>query len=204
MYRYAEGAGTTARFSIVSEIDFLSSTELICTDYLNHCLRHVDLSLSPPTTSTFAGNCTLYGDADGHRVNTALFKYAAYTEVKKDNSAVFVLEATKALRMIDLKTGNVTTLLISDTLSYSMKLVDDNLLYVTQKHLIALIDQNTGEENVVAGELTHGSAIGLFEHTKFHDPQGLLPWRDRHLLVADQNNNRFAGFFLRSKNTISF
>ena len=206
MYRYAEGAGTAALFEWIWDIDFLSSTELICTDYINHCLRHVDLSLSPPETSTFAGNCTVPGDADGHRLNTALFDFPRYTEVNNNNSSLFVLDYSKILHIIDLTTDIVTPFVTFAVYFYDMKILGDNLLYFTQNHQTMLFNISTQEENLIAGAPTYGSAIGSFEHTRFHDPRDLLQWKDEVntlLLVADYYNDRFAGFYLQSKNTIS-
>ena len=197
MYRYAEGTGDAARFKKIKDIDFLSSTELICADHDNHCLRHVDLSLSPPTVSTFAGSCAVSGDADGHRLSSARFVYPKYTEANNNNSSLFVLEEDNTLRMIDLTTDNVTTLVTFAVSCSDMKILGESLLYIAQKRQITLFNINTGEENVIAGEPTYGSAIGLFEHTRFLYPLGLLQWRDEVntlLLVADRYNDRFASF----------
>ena len=201
MYRYAEGDGTAARFDDIADIDFLSSTELICTDRWNHCLRHVDLSLSPPTTSTFAGSCTVYGVADGHRLNSALFGHPTYTEVNSNKSILYVLDGYQILRRIDLTTDNVTTLVTFDTSSSDMKFFSDSLLYLTENSRVIVFNLSSGEERVVAGG-ERGSAIGSFECTKFDEVYGLLTLRDEVktiLLVADYNNNRFAGSSCKMK-----
>ena len=193
MYRYVEGAGTAALFAYITDIDFLSSTELICTDRNNHCLRHVDLSLSPPQTSTFAGSCTVEGDADGHRLNTALFGRPAQTEVKNDYPALFLLDYVRTLHMIDMRTDNVAKVVTFNVHYFYMKIFGDSLLYITQLHQITVFNINTSEDYVVAGKLTHGNAIGLFMNTEFNRPFSIFPWtREMDLLwlVADQLNNR--------------
>ena len=197
MCRYAEGAGTAALFTAIKDIDFLSSTELICADENNHCLRLVDLSLSPPETSTFAGSCTMSGVADGHRVNSASLYSPMYTEVNNNNSFLFVLGLHGHLSRIDLTTDIVTALVTFAVRYCDMKILGDSLLYVTQEHQITLLNIDTGEENVIAGAPTDGRAAGSFEHTRFYLPFDLLPWRDEVntlLLVADHANNRFASF----------
>ena len=197
--RYAEGTGTVALFSAIRDIDFLSSTELICTDYGNHCLRLVDLSpLSLPETSTFAGNCTVEGNADGHRLDTALFQYPVQTEVENKNSAIFVLENYKTLHMIDIITDNVANLVTFAPSCYYMKLFGVTQLYFSQRHQITRFNIYTIKEVVAAGKLTQGLATGTFRQTQFYHPFGLFPWTremDLLLLVADQQNNRFAVFF---------
>ena len=191
MYRYAEGFGTAARFHYITDIDFLSSTELICADKRNHCLRYVGLSLSPPETSTFAGNCTVSGNADGHQVNSALFFNPMYAEVDSNNSIVYVLVHDRdalhkfdheTLRVIDLRTDNVTTLVTFDTQSYDMKILEDSLLYLAQGSRVAVFNISSGEEN----------AIGSFKISAVY---GLLPWRNevkKTLLVANMAYERFA------------
>ena len=196
MYRYAEGTGTTALFDGITDIDFLSSTELICTDRYNHCLRLVDLTLSPPETSTFAGNCTVSSNADGHRLDSALFTYTESTEVKDDDSTVFVLDQI-ALRMIDPKTDTVTTLVAFDRNGYDMKLFGNSLLYFAQRTRVVVLNLNTREESVIAGGESSGSAIGPFNRTRFYYARGLMlrtKATNTLLLVADYYNNRFAVF----------
>ena len=189
MCRYAEGFGVAARFHYITDIDFFSSTELICAEKKNHCLRHVNLSLSPPETSTFAGNCTVYGDADGHRLNTARFFEPMYAEVDSNNSIVYVIDNNAltrfeqgTLRVVHLKTDNVTTLVTFDTRNYDMKILGDSLLYLAQGNGVAVFNISSREENAI-GSYKNGVAYGL------------LPWRNEVktiLLVADIANKRFA------------
>ena len=196
MYRSAEGTGTTARFDNIKDIDFLSSTELICTDYSNHCLRLVDFSRSPPQTSAYAGSCTVSGKAEGHRLNSAQLEYPEFTEVNKDQSSLFVLVYRKTLHMIDLKTDNLSTLKAFDKVCLDMILTDDHLLYFLRQHLVAVFNPRTREEQVVAGSNSIGRAVGPFEDTRFNKPLRFVPWSDEVntlLLIADHSNNRFAG-----------
>ena len=199
MYRYAEGRGTAARFNFIIDLDFLSPTELICVDKNNHCLRHVDFALSPPETSTFAGSCTTFGNADGHRLNSALFRIPTSAEVNSNNSTMFVIGHFQILHMIDLRTDTVTTLATFDSSCTDMKLLGDSLLYLPQKLRIIVFNLDTREERVVAGGESSGSAIGPFNHTSFNYVRGLMPRTDAIntlLLVADYFNNRFAVLFL--------
>ena len=193
LYRYAEDAGAAARFNIIRALAFLSSTELICADRNNHCIRHVDLSLSPPETSTFAGSCTTSGNADGHRVNSARFRFPKYTEVNNHHFSLLILDYFDTLRMIDLKTDIVTTLVTFDSYCNDIKLLGENLLYVTQSTRVIVFNSDTREESVVAGGESRGSANGPFNHTRFQYARGLMLRTDainKHLLVADCNNDR--------------
>ena len=187
MFRYSVGNGTAARFNEITDIDFLSTTELICTDRNNHCLRLVDFTPSPPETSMFAGTCTLPGNTDGHRLSSALFRFPAYTEVNNNKSILFVLHVDDrvSLRMIDLKTENVTKLITFNDNIYDMKLFGNSMLYLAQATRVTVFNLGTKEERVVAD-----GARGRFDFA-----YGLWPWRDEGkiiLLVADALNNRFA------------
>ena len=167
---------------------------MICTDSWNNCLRHVDLSQSPPETSTFAGKCTVSGDADGHRLNSALFSDPEYTEVNNNNSVLYVLDNYQDLRRIDLTTENVTTLVTFNSSSYDMKIFSDSLLYLAKFSRVIVFNLSSGEERVVAGG-KRGSAIGSFERTQFAFAYGLLTLREDAktiLLVADRLSERFA------------
>ena len=190
-------------FKEITDIDFLSSTKLICTDKRSHCLRLVDLSLSPPKTSTLAGLCTKSGNSK--HLYTARLDFPTYTEVKSDKSTLFVLERTKTIRMVDLRSSNGTVLVTFNTQSKDMKLLGDNLLYFAQGTRVIVFDINTREERVVTGGEGSGITIGSFEHTRFENPYGFLVWEDEMntlLLVADFGNNRFV-FFLQLKGAIS-
>ena len=203
MYRYAEGAGTAALFGDIADVDFLSSTELICTDNNNQCLRLVNFTQSPPETSPFAGNCTVSGNADGHRLSSALFNYPTGTEVKSDNSILYVLDNHyTTLHIVNLSTDSVATFVTFDTRSEYFKLLDDNLLYFAQDRKVAVFNINTNETRVVAGGDDRGDAIGSFEQTMFDGVYGLLPWRSGMsllLLVADRKNDRFVGLFYNAR-----
>ena len=203
MYRYAEGAGAAATFAFIKDIDFLSSTELICSDKGNHCLRLVNFTFFPPQTYKFAGKCTQSGNVDGHRVNSALFRQPKNIEVNNDNLTLFVIDSVNALlRMIDLRTDDVTTLITLDPLGKDMKLIGSSMLYIAQTTRVTVYNLNAREKSNVAGEDSSGSAVGSFEDTRFNDAFRLLLWPDEVkvlLLVLDFTANRFASFLLPCK-----
>ena len=197
MFRYAEGSGSAALFNHILDLDILSPTELICTDYGNHCLRLVSLTQSSAVTSTFAGKCGEHGNADGNRVNTARFTSPEYIEVNNNCTTLFVQEISANLRIIDKKTNNVTTIFAFGGMRWGMNLVGDNLIYLLSSHKVTAFNLDTEEESLVAGGDGAGNAVGSFQQAKFHSPTTLLEWRDGQqvlLLVADRDNNRFVEF----------
>ena len=196
MFRYAEGSGSTARFDSIYDLDILSATEVICTDYGNHCLRLVGFAQSSAVTSTFAGKCGQGESADGSRLSTARFSYPAYTEVNNNRTSLFVLEDSADLRVIDLRSDDVTTISAFGGNRWGMNLVGD-LIYLLSSNKVTAFNLDTEEENVVVGGDGVGNAVGSFQQTKFHTPSRLLEWRDGQqvlLLVTDRYNNRFVEF----------
>ena len=196
MFRYAEGSGSAALFEGILDLDIFSATEVICSDYSNHCLRLVSFTQSSAATSTFAGKCGQGGTADGDRLNTARFTLPLYTQMNNNRTALFVQEHSLNLRIIDKKTNNVATIFAFGGTRWGMNLVGD-LMYLLSRHKVTAFNLDTKEENLVAGGDGAGNAVGSFQQTKFHTPSRLLEWRDGQqvlLLVADRDNNRFVEF----------
>ena len=199
-HRYAEGTGSAARFKFITDIDFLSSQELVSVDSNNCCLRIVNFAKTQPETSTFAGTCTGYGGSDGHRLNSALFRDARQVEVNSMNSTLFVTDLqTPDLRIVDLKTDEVATLAINYGASvYFMELLSGLALYFSGGNKVISVSPNF-DVSTVAGGSSAGDTTGSFELTKFNDVKDLYLWpddREKVLLVADKGNKRFDCFFL--------
>ena len=188
---------------------FLSPSSLICTDRKNHCLRLVNFTMSPPETSTFAGNCTTFGQQDGHRLDAALFAVPKHMDADSSGSFMFVFDlvfsnpAYTTLRRIDMLANEVTTAHFAfDQLLSDVRLFDENVLFVANMTAVKSVDLNTGAETEIAGA-SKGDAIGPFQHTMLSSARGLLFWVDDIkviLLVADGDNDRFVSI-LFSKGT---
>ena len=197
--RYAEGTGTAAKFNDILDIKFLSATTLICSDTDNHCLRLLNLTETMAETSTYAGTCTTAGTTDGHRLHSALFSFQKYIEVNKYNSTIFVVDNFKFVRMIDLKTDEVTTIWdVGSTVRY-MVLSCYSLLYFTNGKTVTEFNLNSEEYNVIAGGNVMGKATGSFDDTRFNRARGLLLLSQEGttlILVGDRTNNRCAEYSL--------
>ena len=197
LYRYAEGSGSAALFEYITDLDILSPTELICMDYGNGCLRLVNFTQTSAVTSTFAGKCGEYRVVDGSRLDTARFQGSIRVELNSNRSSVFVLDTSRNLRVIDLKTDYVTTIVTLSGHHLSMALFDDNPIYLLARHKVTAFKLDTNEQSVVAGGDSEGNATGSFQQTRFNSPNKLLAWRDEQralLLVIDWLNNRFVKF----------
>ena len=193
MFRYVEGSGTAARFDHIHDLDFLSPTELICTDYRNDCLRLVNFTQTSAVTSTFAGRCEDGQVVDGSRIDTARFDHPTCAELNSDHSIAFVQGVSKKMRVINLETDDVTTIATFSVGHWGMEFFDDNLLYLLSYHKVTAFRLDTNELSVVAGGDSAGNAIGSFQQTRFNSPNRVLQWRDDEqvlLLVADNKNNR--------------
>ena len=173
---------------------------MVSVDCNNCCLRIVNFAKTPPETSTFAGTCTSCGNSRGHRLNSALFGDARQLQVNAINSTLFVIDlANPDLRIVDLKTDEVTTLIINYGISvYFMKLLSGLALYLSGDNKVISVNPNF-DVSTVAGRPDAGDTTGSFELTMFNDVEDLylLPDdREKVLLVADNGNKRFDCFFL--------
>ena len=199
MYRYVEGSGTAARFQYITDLDILSPTELICTDPSSSCLRLVNFTQTSAVTSTFAGRCGDGRIADGSRLSTARFNHPASAELNSNRSSVFVTGNSDKLRVIDLETDDVTTIVtLSGGLKLGIKLLDDNIMYFLSEHKVTEFKLDTNEISVIAGGDSEGNATGSFQQTEFNHPFDALVWRDNEqvlLLVTDVLNNRFVKIY---------
>ena len=195
--RYAEGSGTAAKFAKISDIKFLSATTLICSDTDNHCLRLLNLTGTMAETSTYAGNCTVAGAINGHRLHSALFSFQKYIEVDNYNSTIFVIDGSKMVRTINIITNEVTKLVQFGTNFRSMLLSGNSLLYFSSGQRITALNLDPRKYNAITGGSKLGKATGSFDNTRFDLARGLLLLSHEGrtlLLVADKRNNRYAGY----------
>ena len=107
--------------------------------------------------------------------------------------------ANPDLRIVDLKTDEVTTLAINYGASvYFMELLSGVALYFSGGNKVISVSSNF-DVSTVAGGSSAGDTTGSFELTKFNDVKDLYLWpddREKVLLVADKGNKRFDCFFL--------
>ena len=131
-------------------------------------------------------------------MSTSRFSSPKFTEVTNNHTSLFVLEDSVTLRVIDLRSDDVTTIFTFSFYRWGIDLVGDSLVYLSTNHKVTVFSLDTKEERVVAGKDNAGNAAGSFLQTKFRTPEGLLEWRNEQemlLFVADRDNNRFAKFY---------
>lgn len=193
--RYAEGYGTAAKFNKLTGLAFLSPTMLIFADLGNHCLRFVDFTTNPPSTTRFAGKCKTSGFVQGHRLYDARIYFPKSIAVSNNNLLVYFVENDKkSVHEINLESDELK---LVKTFSEELHglLFYNNALYATLNSVkvIKINVETSADENIAGGNLT-GNATGLFSETRFKNAQEFICWPDsqeRLLLVADKSNKRF-------------
>ena len=114
------------------------------------------------------------------------------------NSTLFVTDLqTPDLRIVDLKTDEVTTLAINYGIAiYFMELLSGVALYLSGGNKVISVSPNF-DVSTVAGRPDAGDTTGSFELTMFNDVEDLCLWpddREKVLFIADKNNKRFDWF----------
>ena len=197
LFRYQEGNGSTALFKEVRSVEFITTNEIVVVDRTNFCLRTIDL-LTIPTTSTFAGNCTIKGNADGDRLTNALFNNPYDLEFDNSNQKLYALEYSKRrLKVIHLTTGIMETVHRWSTTTYSIRLRGFNEIYRTYRHGVSSLDLTTKMETDILGSSDAGTAIGSFNITRLNSLEYITsPSVDNRIwFIADKNNDRYFNLY---------
>ena len=135
---YVDGVGEAARFNGIYGFTQLNTSLVVVADSSSHCLRFVDRVTNQ--TSTFIGLCTQRGFTDGEGQN-ALFDIPFSLMVFNSTSLLVSDLANNAIRLVDVETATVSTL-ITDILSpKGMEMADSSQqFYVLAGSVLALVD----------------------------------------------------------------
>ena len=196
--RYAEGSGLAAKFNKIRAFAFLFTTKLIIADGRNDCLRLIDFTNNPPSTTRFAGQCKTSGFVEGHRLNDAILAFPTSLALGSNNSIVYFVDNSKNnVRKINLESDEVT---LVNTFSEQLQelLFYNNALYATLNSVkVTKINVETSNDEIIAGDVT-GKTTGLLLETRFNYAREFICWPDAQqeiFLVADTNNERFDKIF---------
>ena len=99
---YQEGTASAARFRLIQGFTQISSTQIVVSDTYNYCLRLVDRASSK--TTKLAGQCTKPRYLFDH-------PRSVIKDVKKLDQLIVAYGSNRGLRSVDVKTGDVNTLI---------------------------------------------------------------------------------------------
>lgn len=200
---YREGIGNNAAFLTISGFYQLSESQVIVVDYGNECLRLVDRLTR--RTSRWAGQCTRGGNRDGSS-STAQFQDPWGIIPDIINASKLIITSGNALRMVDISTQNVQTLVTSAALREPKGLVqehDSGDIYVSIKYGVARYDYSARTVIRIAGGV-NGASDGSLLSASFKRPKGIVFVPQENLLIlADDYNNKLRVLNLNTNTTSS-
>ena len=165
---------------------------MVVSDEDNRCLRLVDLSTTP-TTSTFAGKCTDSGDMSGHRLTDARLRKPRSLEFDSTNQNLYLVDYyIKKLKVVRLSSDQVETIVTWSEYVEDLQLHDAKTLYFTYDNGVKSKDLNTlAETEILGSAASSDDTLGSFSTTRFHEPRGLSgPQANGIWFIADFYNDR--------------
>ena len=185
--------GTTtslkARFSSIHSFAQISRSEVIFTDFNNHCLRSLDRKTNQ--TSTYCCNCTNIGHRDGV---DALLAHPVSVILDLMNSQQLIISEyySGSLRTVNTVSKHVSTIYleISYRLAYLLQDSAKGDIYATFNRGVGFYDYQSNKFCVITGSATFGFLDGELSRLNFNAPRGLAFLSHSTLLVADVNNYR--------------
>lgn len=190
-YGYREGRGSEARFRETIGFVQISNKRVVVADRYNHCLRGINRRTD--NTSMFSGLCEKPGYSDGLRG-----QFNRPWSVIRDNhdaSQLFVSDyGNKAVRTVDISTGAVGTVVMSDILEGISCLTQDNsgdLYGIAASQAIYRITYKEKTIQLISGiPNKSGDSDGSLLNSLFNDPFDLLIIGHQTLLVTDTDSNK--------------
>jgi len=181
----ADGNGSTARFNNPEGITTIDGTTLYVADWGSNTIRKIDTTTGAVTT--IAGTAGASGLVDGIGTSARFNKPHGITT---DGTSLFVSDNfNNAIRVIDLDTLNVTTLVTSGINGTGI-VTDGTYLYVADwtQCTIKQVEIATGTVTLIAGLANNaGFSDGIGTTARFNIPQGVTT-DGTNLYVADTGN----------------
>ena len=176
---------------------------LYVSDSGNNIIRRVNTRGKNKGKTKFIAGTTDYGFKDG-KGKEARFNAPMGLAINKKGTKLYVADRENhAIRKIDLKTREVTTLVgkgrpgyedgnYGDTvLSLPQKLfLESGMLYFSEvgSQRIRVVDMKAKVTKLVSGDGHRGFQNGDRDHAQYNNPNGLVK-RGKYLYIADSNND---------------
>jgi len=202
------GLLTTDRQTISSLVSFsvtgftqLNATHVVLTDDDSHCIKL--LTREDNSIKVMAGSCYASGKKEG-RVGVGQLNYPWGVQINVWNPKKLVVTdlSNHALRFIDMKTGELSTV-INTGFSYPLGLLwADRKLLVATYHSISQVswfNNGTASSTLLAGSTSNGDVIGSFDIARFDYPYDIEKVTDNLYLVADYTNKKLKLMNMKKK-----
>lgn len=186
---YREGRGAEARFYRITGFTQITQNHVVVADILNNCLRMIDRQTR--VTSVFSGDCYSRGYTDGSQ----FYNPQSVIRDLKDESQLLVADKyNKAVRSVDVNTGDVSTFVKSELLYIISHLTQDDsgdLYVIASFHALYRITYIDRTIQLISGKpMSSGYRDSTLLNSRFFNPHELLFIGHQVLLVAERDNKR--------------
>jgi len=171
----------------------LNTTHVVLADYISHCIKL--LNREDDNIKVMAGSCGTDGYKEGGvGVGQLYFPWGVQIDVRNPGKLLVTDHSNNALRSVDMKTGELSTVINTGFNYPSGLLWAGRQLLVASAHYISQVSwssNGTVSNTLLAGSTTsYGDVIGSFDNAKFTNPYDIEEVTDNLYLVADLGNRK--------------
>jgi len=172
----------------------LNTTHVVLVDHISHCIKL--LNREDNNIRVMAGSCGTSGNKEGGVGVGQLFNPGeVQIDIRNPEKLIVIDELNQALRSVDMKTGELSTVINT---GFNQPL---GLLWAGRQLLVANYDNYISRvswssngivsNTLLAGSTTSsGDVIGSFDIARFFSPYDIEEVTDNLYLVADYNNKK--------------
>jgi len=180
--------------AVVSGFTQINQTSLAFADSGTNCIKL--LNRIENSIKTFAGTCGSFGNADGEvGVGKMYYPYGIEADIRNSDRLLITDILTSALRSVDMKTGDLSTVIRSGFrnprgivwFNQSLLLANFAANHISQ---VSWSDDGAVSNLVVAGSTKQGDVYGNFSEARFYEPWDIEKMGDNLYLVADTRNSK--------------
>lgn len=190
---YINGEGFAARFDWISSFVQISTTQAVVVDCNNHCFRMLyrDPNNGKANVSDYVGSCHYFGSVDGPDRKASFYYPISILPMKSDSNKLLVTERTNGIRVVNIKTKHVTTLIRSSPihelyLPTGMNWLSRSTLLLSGPSQILSLELPRFTTKIISGGKEVGYRDGPLTEAMYSYPKDIVTLFDKKLvLVAD-------------------
>jgi len=171
----------------------LNTTHVVLVDRGSHCIKL--LIRENNNIKVMAGSCGTRGYREGGVGVGQLYNpWGVQIDVRNPEKLLVTDESSHALRSVDIKTGELSTVInagFSDPLGFQW--AGRQLLVANYYHYISQVSwssNGTVSNTLLAGSTSKGDVIGSFDNARFSYPDDIEEVADNLFLVAEAENRK--------------
>jgi len=171
----------------------LNVTHTVLVDRQSHCIKL--LTREDNNIRVMAGSCGTGGHKKGGvGVGQLRYPWGVQIDVRNPGKLLVTDEYNSALRSVDMKTGELSTV-INTGFSYprGLQWAGRQLLVANHNSYISRVSWSSNEtvsNTLLAGSTSHGDVIGSFDNARFSYPYDIEEVTDNQYLVVDYRNKK--------------